>query len=122
MESILFLSSFLIQENILPPKPADVAATLITALYTNVSGGVLEVQHTGFPGAPVVKNPPAGAGDEGSVSGSGRSPGAGNGNPLQCSCLQNPTGRGAWRAAAQGVTGSHGGSPGAFQAGGRELT
>ena len=35
---------------------------------------------------------------------SGRSPGGGQGNPLQCSCLEKPTGRGAWRAAARGVT------------------
>ena len=46
----------------------------------------------------VVKNPPASAGDirnVGSVSGWGRSPGGGHGNPLQYSCLENPTDRGA---------------------------
>ena len=50
----------------------------------------------------MVKNPPANAGDSrnmGSIPGSGRSPGAGNGNPLQCSCLENPMDRGAWQAA-----------------------
>ena len=50
----------------------------------------------------MVKNPPANAGDSrnmGSIPGSGRSPGAGNGNPLQCSCLENPMDRGAWHAA-----------------------
>ena len=50
----------------------------------------------------MVKNPPASAGDltdVGSIPGSGRSPGAGNGNPLQCSCLENPMDRGAWQAA-----------------------
>ena len=41
----------------------------------------------------VVKNPPANAGDEGSIPGSGRSPGEGNGNPLQYSCLGNPLNR-----------------------------
>ena len=41
---------------------------------------------SGFPGGSVVKNPPANAGDVGS----GRSPGGGNGNPFQCSCLENP--------------------------------
>ena len=49
----------------------------------------------------VVKNPPANAGDIRDVSlipGLGRSPGGGNGNPLQYSCLGNPTDRGAWRA------------------------
>ena len=45
----------------------------------------------GFPGGSVVKNPPANAGDTISIPGSGISPGEGNGNPLQYSCLQNPT-------------------------------
>ena len=38
------------------------------------------------------------------IPGSGRSPGGGHGNPLQCSCLGNPMDRGAWRAAVHGVT------------------
>ena len=38
------------------------------------------------------------AGDLGSIPGSGGSPGGGNGNPLQCSCLENPMDRGAWWA------------------------
>ena len=49
-------------------------------------------------GGSVVKNPPANIGDMGSIFGLGRSPGGGNGNPLQHSCLGNPTDRGAWRA------------------------
>ena len=52
-----------------------------------------------------VKNPPASAGaarDTGSIPGSGRSPGEGNGNPLQYSCLENPVGREAWRATSLG--------------------
>ena len=44
----------------------------------------------------MVKNLPANAGDEGSILESGRVPGEGNGNPLQCSCLGNPMDRGAW--------------------------
>ena len=54
----------------------------------------------------VVKNLPANAGDvrdEGSISGSERSPGAGYGNPLQYSCLENPMDRGAWWATVHGV-------------------
>ena len=47
-----------------------------------------------FPGGSVVKNPPADAGDVGLISGSGRSPGEGNGNPPQYSCLENPLDRG----------------------------
>ena len=49
----------------------------------------------------VVKNPPANVGDirdAGSIPGLGRSPGEGNGNPLQSSCLENPMDRRAWRA------------------------
>ena len=45
--------------------------------------------------------------DEGSIPGSGRCPGEGNGNPLQNSCLENPMDRGAWRATDYGVTKSH---------------
>ena len=55
--------------------------------------------------AQTVKNPPANAGDLGSSPGSGRSPGGGNGNPLQYSCLGNPMDRGAWRATVHGVVG-----------------
>ena len=49
-----------------------------------------------------VKNLPA-IGDPVSISGLGRSPGEGNGNPLQCSCLGNPMGRGTWRATVHRV-------------------
>ena len=52
----------------------------------------------------MIKNPPANAGDAGSVLESGRSPGGGNGNPLQCSCLENSTDTGAWQATVHGVT------------------
>ena len=51
-----------------------------------------------------VKNLPANAGDPGSIPGSGKSPGGGNGYPLQYSCLENPMDRGAWWAVAFGVT------------------
>ena len=60
----------------------------------------------GFPGGSVVKNLPATAGntgDTGSIHGSGRSPGGGNGDPLQDSCLGNPMDRGAWWATVHGV-------------------
>ena len=56
----------------------------------------------GFPGGSVVKNPLASAGDAGSVPGLGRSPGEGNGNPFQYSCLGNPMDRGAWQATVHG--------------------
>ena len=54
----------------------------------------------------MVKNLPAKAGDfrdTGSIPGSGRSPGGGNGNPLQYSCLENSLDREAWQATIQGV-------------------
>ena len=54
----------------------------------------------------VVKNPPANAGGTGdpvSIPQLGRSPGGGNGNPLQYSCLENPMDRGTWRATVYGV-------------------
>ena len=55
-----------------------------------------------------VNNPPVmqeeNAGDLGSTPGSGRSPGEGNGNPLQYSCLENHMDRGAWWATVHGVT------------------
>ena len=50
----------------------------------------------GFPGGSVVKNPPANAGNMGSIPGSGRSPGEENSNPFQYSCLGNPKERGSW--------------------------
>ena len=56
-----------------------------------------------FPGDSMVKNLPANAGDVGLIPGLGRSPGGGNGNPLQYSCLGNPTDREAWRATVHGV-------------------
>ena len=56
-----------------------------------------------FPDGSVVKNPPANAGDMDSVSGLGRSPGEGNGNPVQYFCLGDPMDRGAWWATVHGV-------------------
>ena len=60
--------------------------------------------YMGFPGGSVVKNPPFNARDVGSNLGSGRSPGEGNGNPLQYSCLENPMDRGVWQATVHWVT------------------
>ena len=51
----------------------------------------------------MVKNPPANVGDVGLISGLGRFPGEGNGNPLQYSYLGNPMDRGDWQAIAHGV-------------------
>ena len=56
-----------------------------------------------FPGGSDGKASIYNAGDLGSNPGSGRSPGEGNGNPQQYSCLENPTDRGAWQATVYGV-------------------
>ena len=52
----------------------------------------------------MVKDLPADAGDTGLIPGLGRSPGEGNGNPFQYSCLGNPADRGTWWATVHGVT------------------
>ena len=60
----------------------------------------------GFPGGLVVKNPPANAGDMGSIPDPERSPGEGNGNPLQYSCLEKCLDGGAWCATVHEVANS----------------
>ena len=58
----------------------------------------------GFRAYLVSKESACNARDPGSIPGSGRSPGEGNGNPLQYSCLENPANRGAWQATVHGIT------------------
>ena len=62
---------------------------------TTLKGNSLQAD---FPGGSDGKASAYNAGDLGSIPGSGRSPGEGNGNPLQYSCLENPMGRGTWQA------------------------
>ena len=60
----------------------------------------------GFPSGSVIKNLPANGGDTGDLGSTpelGRSPEVGSGNPLQCSCLENPMDRGAWQATVHGL-------------------
>ena len=59
--------------------------------------------YMGFPHSSVGKESVCNAGDPGLIPGLGRSPGEGNGNPLQYSCLENPMDRGAWQAIVHGV-------------------
>ena len=66
--------------------------------FTTVNNLIL-----GFSGGSVVKNLPTNAGDVGLILGSGRSPGEGNGNPLQYPCLENPLDSGVWKATVHGV-------------------
>ena len=58
----------------------------------------------GFPGGSEYKASACNAGDLGLIPGWGRSPGEGNGNPLQYSCLENPVDRGTWQATIHGFT------------------
>ena len=71
------------------------------------SGGCVDlisfIHLEGFPGSSDGKEFPCNARDLGSISALGRSPGEGNGNPLQYSCLENPMDRGAWRATVYGL-------------------
>ena len=71
----------------------------VQVVYTHVCIYIYGHNYMGFPGGSVVKKPPANGGDTrdvGLIPGSGRSPGVGNGNLLQYSCLENSTDRGAW--------------------------
>jgi len=63
----------------------------------------MPIRFEGFPGGSNGKESASNAGDPGLILASGRSPGEGNGNPLQYSCLGNPMDRGAWWATVHGV-------------------
>ena len=82
-----------------PGMATKARSTLINILNISISISIL-----GFPGGSEVQASACKAGDPGSIPGSGRSPGEGNGNPLQDSCLENPMDRGAWGAIVYGVT------------------
>ena len=73
-------------------------------LESNFLSNELPVAVLGFSGVSVGKDPPANTRDAGLIPGSGKSPGEGNGNPLQYSCLGNPMDTGAWGAIVYGVT------------------
>ena len=77
-----------------PPKIATKIKKTILTVGTDVKQ--LEFSLKGFPGGSEVKVSACNAGDLSSIPGSGRSPGEGNGNPLQYSCLENPMEEGAW--------------------------
>ena len=70
---------------------------------TDMRSGVRYAGLEGTSGGSDSKEPASNAGDAGSILGSGRSPGKGNGNPLQYPCLENPMDRGAWWATVHGV-------------------
>ena len=79
-------------------------SSICTAMWGYIYLAILYgLQLRGFPGGSEGKASACNAGDLGSILGLGRSPGEGNGNPLQYSCLENPMDRGAWRATVHGV-------------------
>ena len=77
--------------------------TLQSLFLINSHLSRIQATSGGLPGGSVVKNPLGNAGDMGSIFGSGRSPGEGNGNTLQYSCLGNPMDTGAWQATVHRV-------------------
>ena len=89
--------------------PIPISYWLIAVAYNNAWYLVGQVSLLeGFPGGSEIKHLPAvqeyNAGDADSIPGLGRLPREGSGNPLQYSCLGNPTDRGAWRATVPGIT------------------
>ena len=74
-----------------------------TSVETQTIWYKLRTWGSGFPGGSEVKASACNAGDPGSIPGLGRSPGEGNGNPLQYSCLENPMDRESWWATVHGV-------------------
>ena len=94
---ILFRANSTLVED-LEPRWIPLSGSLVDPRYMVSRNQSFLTLPEGFPGGTVVKNPPASAGDvrdTGSVPESERSRGEGNGNPLQCSCLENPKDRGA---------------------------
>ena len=95
------------------PNPYQLVASICKPLspiitsVTTYSSCSVQASILGFPGGSVVKNLPGNAGDVGSIPGSGRSPGEGNGNPLQYSCLENSMNGGAWWATGHGIAKQH---------------
>ena len=87
-------SALMSPPQVISPISSILALFLFLSMYHSLMG---------FPGGSVVKNPPANAGDAGLISGLGRSPGEGNGNPLQYSCLENPMDKGALWAIVYGI-------------------
>ena len=96
----LIILSFTLLKSSLPWEA--VLATAKTRSLCDIQ--MLPLTDEGFTSGSVVNNLPANAGDMGSIPGSGRSPGEGNGKPLQYSSLENPMDRGDWQAIVHGVT------------------
>ena len=85
------------------PHPAYRLGIHMFVLYVHVSTSAFQISSSIPFFSSVGKESACSAGDLGSTAGQGRSPGKGNSNPLQYSCLENPMDRGAWRATVHGV-------------------
>ena len=82
-------------------KLVEILSLWFSNIYMMIFRGI---EHSkGFLGGSVAMNLPANAGDVGLIPGSGRSSGEGNGNPVQYSCLENPTDREAWQGTVHGL-------------------
>ena len=84
------------------PKTENQGVAL-EVFYLEIRKKIQKYSARDFPGGTVDKNQPASAGDMSLISGSGRSSGEGNSNPLQFSCLENPVDREAWWATVHGI-------------------
>ena len=82
---------------------SDITSVQIFVFFVFVFFNPLYRKLEGFRGGSVVQNPTANVGDMGLIPGLERSPGEGNGNPFQYSCLGNPMDREAWQATVHGV-------------------
>ena len=103
---LIFLKSHLLFLTSLSPSPSALflSSHLFSLKFPLPLLIKMDISLMAFPPSSVSKESTCNAEDLGSIPGSGRSSGEGNGNPLQSSCLENPMDRGAWRATVHGVT------------------
>ena len=85
-----------------PTKDKEVISSRVV-IYNMMTTVTMIVLYIGFPGGSDGKESACNVGDLGSIPGSGRFPGEGNGNPLQHSCLENSMGRGAFQVTVHGI-------------------
>ena len=96
-------SSYLFVIETIHPYYGFLVAQLVKKTTCNVEDLAWEGGYGGFPSGSDGEESACNSGDPGSIPGSGRSPGEGNGNPLQYSCLENSMDRGAWQDIVHGI-------------------
>ena len=102
-KSAMIYAFFLLVTNCVELKRERRNERLLRKCLAIVLGKLPTPKGLNFPGGSEVKASACNVGDLGSIPGLGRSPGEGNGNPLQDSCLENPVDGGAWWATVHGV-------------------